>query len=100
MRPLEQIAASTGAALLFLHHTSKAALLDGNGATQQAARGSSVWVDESRLCLTLSKCTESEARDFGVEEEFRDFFIKTSVAKATTLPRSPPAGCAGARAGC
>jgi hypothetical protein len=89
MRRLEQIAASTGAAVLFLHHSSKAAVLDGNGATQQAARGSSVWVDESRFCLTMTRCSEQEARDFGINDDFRDFFIKTTLAKANYIQPQP-----------
>jgi hypothetical protein len=89
MRRLEQITAETDAAVLFLHHTSKAAVLDGNGATQQAARGSSVWVDEARFCLTLSKCSESEARDFGIDGELRDFFVKVTVAKANYIAPQP-----------
>jgi hypothetical protein len=89
MRRLEQIAATTGAAVLFLHHTSKAAVLDGNGSAQQAARGSSVWVDEARFCLTMSKCSESEARDFGIDESCRDFFVKLTVAKANYVAPQP-----------
>jgi RecA-family ATPase len=89
MRRLEQIAAATGAAVLYLHHTSKAAALDGNGSTQQAARGSSVWVDEARFCLTMAKCSESEARDYGIDDEFRDFFVKLTVAKANYIPPQP-----------
>jgi hypothetical protein len=89
MRRLEQIAAATGAAVLFLHHTSKAAALEGNGSMQQAARGSSVWVDEARFCLTMTKCSEQEARDFGIDDEFRDFFIKTTLAKANYVAPQP-----------
>jgi RecA-family ATPase len=89
MRRLEQIAAATGAAILFLHHTSKSATLDGNGSMQQAARGSSVWVDEARFCLTLTKCTESESRDFGIDSESRDFFVKTTLAKANYIAPQP-----------
>jgi len=80
LRRLEQIAATTEAAVLFLHHASKSAVLDGNGSTQQAARGSSVWVDESRFCLTMARCSESEARDYGIDESFRDFFLTSSPA--------------------
>jgi RecA-family ATPase len=89
MRRLEQIAAETDAAVLFLHHTSKSAVLDGNGSTQQAARGSSVWVDEARFCLTMAKCSENEARDFGIDEELRDFFVKVTVAKANYIAPQP-----------
>jgi len=85
MRRLEQIATTTGAAVLFLHHTSKAAALEGNGIMQQAARGSSVWVDEARFCLTMTKCSENEARDYGIDNDCRDFFVKITLAKANYI---------------
>jgi RecA-family ATPase len=45
---MEHIANSTGAAVLFLHHTNKGATLSGTSETQQAARGSSVLTDNIR----------------------------------------------------
>jgi RecA-family ATPase len=89
MRRLEQIASTTEAAVLFLHHASKSAVLDGNGSTQQAARGSSVWIDEARFCLTMTKCSEQEARDYGIDERCRDFFVKLTVAKANYIAPQP-----------
>jgi hypothetical protein len=90
MRGLEKIATGTGAAVLFIHHTSKAATLDGNGSTQQAARGSSVWVDEARYCVSLTKCSGSEAKDLGIDEDLRDFFIKVTLAKINYIAPQPP----------
>jgi hypothetical protein len=90
MRRLEQIAAATGAAVLFLHHTSKAATLAGQGSTQQAARGSSVWIDEARYCVTMARCSASEAEDFRIDDDLRGFFVKTTVAKSNYVPPQPP----------
>jgi hypothetical protein len=89
MRRLEQVAATTGAAVLFIHHTSKAATLADLGATQQAARGSSVWIDESRYCVTMTKCSEHEARDLGIDPDRRDFFVKVTIAKANYIAPQP-----------
>jgi hypothetical protein len=89
MRGLEKIATGTGAAVLFIHHTSKAATLDGNGSTQQAARGSSVWIDESRYCMTMAKCSEQEARGYGIDPDLRDFFVKMTIAKANYIAPQP-----------
>jgi RecA-family ATPase len=50
-------------AILFLHHTSKAATLGGHGATQQAARGSSVITDNARGQFYLSGVSEAEIKD-------------------------------------
>mgnify|MGYP003596399310 CR=1 FL=1 len=46
---------------MFLHHTSKAAALSGQGASQQAARGSSVITDNARGQFHLSGMTEQDA---------------------------------------
>jgi hypothetical protein len=89
MRELEKIATGTGAAVMFLHHTSKSAALDGQGSTQQAARGSSVWIDESRHCVTLTKCSLGEAKDLGIDDDLRDFFVKYTIAKANYIPPQP-----------
>lgn len=89
MRRLETICDTTGAAILFLHHTNKSAALAGDGDKQQASRGSSVFVDEARFVMTLTACTEQEARDFGIEDAMRGFFVKATVAKANYVPPQP-----------
>lgn len=45
---MESIAADTGCAVVFLHHTNKGASMMGGGDQQQASRGSSVLVDNIR----------------------------------------------------
>lgn len=44
MRRMERIAYKTGASVLFLHHVSKASAIAGTADTQQAAKGSAVFV--------------------------------------------------------
>jgi len=58
---LERVVRETGAALLYLHHTSKAATLSGQGSTAQAARGASVLTDNPRFCGNLVTMSDAEA---------------------------------------
>ena len=59
---LEYLAVQTGAGVLFLHHTSKAASLNSQLDMQQASRGASSLVDNSRWCAFLAKMSEGEAQ--------------------------------------
>lgn len=58
---LEWICEKTGAAILLVHHSNKYSAREGSGAEQQAARGASVIVDNTRWTATLSRMTETEA---------------------------------------
>lgn len=62
MAALEHLAASSGAAVIFLHHVSKGAALNGNADVQQAARGSSVFVDNARWLGYCAVLSPEEAR--------------------------------------
>jgi RecA-family ATPase len=78
---LERLAAASGAAVLFLHHTSKAAVVNGQANLQQAARGSSVLVDNARWSAFLAVMTESEARMFGVPAAERVNYVRWNINK-------------------
>ncbi|BCO32068.1 hypothetical protein TspCOW1_21710 [Thiohalobacter sp. COW1] len=78
---LEKIAAETGCAIIFIHHTNKAATLNGAGAQQQASRGSSVLTDNGRYQLNLTSMTEKEADERGVEPDCRRNFCLVTGAK-------------------
>lgn len=78
---LERLAQESGAAVLYLHHTSKSSVMSGQGATQQAARGSSVLVDNARWASFLSVMTESEARQFGVPAGERANYVRWNISK-------------------
>lgn len=86
MRNLERIAATTGAAVIFLHHITKAVALDGQGDQQQAARGSSVWIDEARWAGFLRTMDGKEAAEYATDEEFRRNFVRYGVNKANYCP--------------
>ena len=84
---LEHVAASTGAAVLFLHHVGKGSASTGQGDQQQAARGASALIDNARFCAFLSKMTEDEAKKLSVnggtpiEKERRGYFLRYGVSK-------------------
>jgi RecA-family ATPase len=80
---MERLCASTGASMLFLHHTAKGAALNGSGDQQQASRGSSVLVDNVRGGqFNLSGMTEAEARGHGIDPNDRRQFVRLVQAKA------------------
>lgn len=85
---LETIPRQTGAALLFLHHTSKAAALAGHGHMQQAARGASALIDNARFSASLIRMTKDDAekwtdRNDGqpIDEKRRGFFVRYETGK-------------------
>ena len=55
MQVLISTARKTRCAIVVAHHTSKSAVLNGQGGLQQSARGASCLVDDPRLVCTLSR---------------------------------------------
>jgi hypothetical protein len=86
---LERIAAESGAAVLYLHHTSKGAVTGGTADTQQAARGASALIDNARWCGFVQKMTKEEAVKLGeksytgkaIGEVNRKQYVKFGVSK-------------------
>jgi len=60
MQVLKNVGEETGAGVLVAHHSSKAAILNGQGNIQQSVRGSSALVDAARLVMTLSRPKDAE----------------------------------------
>lgn len=91
---MEYIAAQTGAAVLYLHHTSKASALQGQGDMQQAARGASALVDNARWCGYVAKMSRSEAENLSdrafdrapINDDRRGFFVKFGASKENYGP--------------
>ena len=83
---LERLAAESGASILFLHHTSKAAVVNGQATLQQAARGSSVLVDNARWSAFLAVMTEQEARGFDVPPAERLNYVRWNISKQNYGP--------------
>ncbi|MCP3713129.1 helicase RepA family protein [Paraburkholderia sp. CNPSo 3274] len=84
---LELLCRQTGAGLMFLHHTSKAAALAGQGGMAQAARGASALVDNARWCGNLSKMSEEEADGWTgmdgqpIGADRRGYFVRYALGK-------------------
>jgi RecA-family ATPase len=83
---LEGIARRTGCAIVFLHHASKSAAINGQGDMQQASRGSSVLVDNIRWQMYLAGASKEEARTLDIDEELRGYFVRTGVSKQNYGP--------------
>ncbi|WP_171962341.1 helicase RepA family protein [Bordetella trematum] len=79
---LECLAASTGAAVLYLHHASKGSARDGQLDQQQAARGASALIDNARWCGYVARMSENEADTWGVEHSQRGYFVRYGASKA------------------
>ena len=86
---LEGIAKRTGCAMVFLHHASKSAAMNGQGDMQQASRGSSVLVDNIRWQMYLAGASKEEAKTLGIDEAMRGYFVRTGVSKQNY---GPPVG--------
>lgn len=78
---MRAIAARTGCAIVFLHHTSKAATLNGQGDLQQASRGASALTDNVRWQMFLAGCSKEEAKALDISEELRGRFVRAGVSK-------------------
>lgn len=81
MAALEAIAHKSGAAVLYLHHASKAAVLNGVASTAQASRGSSVLTDNARWAAFLASMTEGEARRHGISSEEAPSYVRWNISK-------------------
>lgn len=78
---MKRIASETHCAIVFLHHTSKSSAMNGQGAEQQASRGSSVLVDNIRWQGYMATMSTEEAKIWGVEEDQRRHFVQFGVSK-------------------
>ncbi len=86
---LEHIAATTGAAVLYLHHANKMSARDGLTDQQQAARGASALIDNVRWCGYVAKMSEKESEqltDRGFDrspigKDRRNLFVRFGTSK-------------------
>ena len=81
MGNLQCIAKETGAAVLFIHHASKAAARDGLGDFPTASRGASVLMNSVRWSANLAKMTEDEAKKHGIDQNNRNLYLSFRVTK-------------------
>lgn len=83
---LRAIAARTGCAIVFLHHSSKALAVSGQGDLQQASRGSSVLTDNIRWQSYLAGMTDEESHKLAEENghpitDNRGRYVKFGISK-------------------
>lgn len=81
VQTMEAIAKETGCAIIFTHHTGKAATMGGQGDHQGAARGSSAITDGVRWQLNMVGMSEEEAKKFGVRDDERRSYLRVVFAK-------------------
>lgn len=81
----EMIAVKTGASVLFLHHTAKGMAREGRQDEQQAARGASALIDNSRWVAWLQGMSKEEAEDFSVQD--RSKFVRYGTSKVNYGPK-------------
>ena len=81
MMRLEHIAHELNTAILVLHHVSKNAVLNGESDAPQAARGSSVFVDNARWASFLTVMTKKEAEARNIQEADRRHYVRWNINK-------------------
>ena len=84
---MEQLAKTTGAAVVGLHHANRASAADTS--SQNAARGSSALVDGARWQLNLSRMDEKTADQHMISEAERPNYVALDFAKTNYLPPRP-----------
>lgn len=82
------VAERSGCAIVFLHHVSKSAALNGVGDMQQAGRGSSVLVDNIRWQAFLVGCSKEDAKKLEIDESMRHSFVRAGVSKQNYAKRA------------
>jgi RecA-family ATPase len=72
MRRVENLAHQTDAAVVYLHHVSKASVRDGKSGDQIAAQGASVLIDDARWGAAISRMSEAEAKQFSESDKYKN----------------------------
>jgi RecA-family ATPase len=78
---LEAVAYQAKTTIMFLHHASKYAALNGAADEQQASRGSSVLVDNVRWQSYLVTMTTKEAANLNIDESERRLYVRFGLSK-------------------
>lgn len=81
MANIERLAKKTGAAIMYLHHVSKASALAGITELQQAARGSSVFVDNARWLSFVAGMSKDDAEEYNIPIEDRSQYLRWNISK-------------------
>lgn len=87
----ERIAMTTQGAVLLAHHTSKAAILGGQGEVQHASRGSSALTDGVRWQANLTGMPAKTANELGLGADEAKFLVRFDISKSNYGAAQPPA---------
>lgn len=88
---LRRIAHEAGAAVILVHHSSKAASMDMDTAGAGASRGASAIVDAARIVRQVVRMTPKEAARFGVTDKDRRGLLRVENGKANLAPAAEAA---------
>ena len=77
---LEKLAKDTGAAVLVVHHMNKGSA-SSSEQSQDASRGSSAFTDGVRWQMNLATFTKDEAKEFGINDERRGYYLTATITK-------------------
>lgn len=86
VQTFEEIAAQTGAAIIFTHHSNKGGQQHGAGGNQSSARGSSALTDGVRWQMNMWKMSKEEAQEMHVPDDVRWKYVALTMAKANNIP--------------
>lgn len=81
MATLEQLALRSGAAVLFLHHTSRDYAAGHQSTLQQLFRGSSVLVDNARWVSFLAPMDDQAVRVWGMQPRDKPDYVRWNISK-------------------
>lgn len=88
MGMLRTVARETKAAVLLLHHASKASVDAGKKSSATATRGAGAIVNSARVSMVLNEMTAKDAEDLGIPEDERPLYGELTRPKANMGPRS------------
>ena len=84
-RHIASYAASTGAAWLLVHHSSRAAAVNGFGGSADAGRGSTALTNAVRWQMNLSRPTRESARQHAIPMDLMGRTVLLDIPKANYL---------------
>jgi hypothetical protein len=88
MGMVRSVARETKAAILLLHHASKASVDAGKSRAATATRGAGAIVNSARVSMVLNEMTAKDAEDLGIPEGERPLYGELTRPKANMGPRS------------
>jgi hypothetical protein len=86
----KRLARQTGGAVLFAHHTSRAAGQYGFGDSADAARGSTALTNDVRWQLNIAPPTKDQLKRYGISDDAADRHVLLHSAKGNYQAKRAP----------